>query len=61
MYLPHNIEGEDERLIKSFQIYSNSLLKVSDTFKKLSSNTKNAIIEPFGMFIENYKNTNKVR
>lgn len=45
------VEGENEKLLKSFQIFSNSLLKVSDIFKKLSFNTKNAVIEPFSMFI----------
>lgn len=54
------LEGENERLLKSFQLFSNSLLKVSDTFKKLSSNTKNSVIEPFTMFIENYRDTNRV-
>lgn len=51
----HEVEGENERLLNSYQLFSNSLLKISEVHRKLASQLKNQVVDPYLMFIENYR------
>lgn len=53
-------EGENERIVNIYQLLSNLLLKMSENNKKLAARLKNQVGDPFGMFVDNYRETNKV-
>jgi len=48
-------------LLNSYQLFSNSLLKISGVHRRLSHELKNKVVDPYLMFIENYRETNRVR
>lgn len=53
-------EGENERLINTYHFLTNALLRISQHHKKLAVQVKNTVVDPFQMFSDNYRETNRV-